>query len=133
MYARRTTLLLVAIAAACRTPHEASSDPRRAIRCDTMIHFGLSVEVHDALTGAWIADSAVVLAQMAASIDTLTPGAVSFDGTLRERRGVSRPGVYDLEVRRAGYKSWHVSAVEVKTGRCGIISTSLRAFLLPDH
>lgn len=99
-----------------------------------MIIPALRVEIRDARSGRWLADSAMVLARESGRVDTLRAGAMELDGRLRDRVGADeRTGTYVVEVRRPGYKAWQAGGVAVERGPCHVKTVLLRADLEPEH
>lgn len=135
----RSLVLICAVTHACRGSHEAPAKvtPSRtpgALRCTTSIDPGLIVEIRDARTERWIADSAIVIARSVGYADTLRAGAFGRDGLIRDRRGVyERAGTYALEVRRPGYQTWQDSGVVVTSGVCHVNTLVLRVDLQPNR
>lgn len=106
--------------------------------CDAILIPALRIEIVDASTGAWKADSAtgwarrqagpseplrVAAWRTGATGDTITHLGV--DGT--------GGGEYTVHVERNGYLSWDRQQVEVKSGSCGVEKTTiLKAALEPN-
>jgi hypothetical protein len=103
----RALVSLVALAAAaCDGPSEV---------CAGIGAPGLAVTVTDSLTGAPAAAGATLVA-------TRVRGGAYADSATGDRDDQvlygadDRPGVYDVTVRKAGYREWHRAAVEVRDG-----------------
>lgn len=103
--------------------------------CDAILHPALRIEIVDASTGDWKADSSTGWAQRqggpseplrvvgwrVGTVDTMTHLGV--DGT--------GGGEYTVHVQRSGYLSWDRQKVSVKSGSCGVETTNLKAALEP--
>lgn len=105
--------------------------------CDAILIPALRIEIVDASTGVWKADSATGWAQRqggaseplrvaawrtGATGDTITHLGV--DGT--------GGGEYTVHVERNGYLSWDRQGLEVQSGSCGVEKTNnLKAALEP--
>ena len=132
-------LCLHAVICGCYAPRSVPDDPvlsedRLEPLCTTNIAPGLIVEIRDARSGRWIADSASVLARDGSYVDTLRAGLVGQEGSMHERYGAQeRPGTYAIEVRRPGYRAWRDSGVVVTRNPCHVNTVRLRADLEPDR
>ena len=136
---RSSLVCILAVAVGCRmspgvpekpVPSRVTLEPL----CTTDIAPGLIVEIRDARSGRWIADSATVTARDGNFVDTLRAGAIVRDGSMRDRYGAyERPGTYALEVQRPGYRRWRASGVVLTKGACHVSTEVLHADLEPDH
>lgn len=105
---RSGLLCILVVAVGCRGARSVIDEPAPsrvplAPLCTTEIAPGLIVEIRDARSGRWIADSAAVVARDGNFVDTLRAGASVRDGSMRDRYGAyERPGTYALEVHRPG-------------------------------
>lgn len=93
----------------------------------------LAVEVRDAQTEEFRADSARGVAQDGTYTDSLLivryHGADIVPAALGGAYG--RPGTYTLRVERAGYRPWDTVGVHVQADRCGPITVQVVARLSP--
>ncbi len=104
--------------------------------CDTAVDPALQIEVVDARTGAWKADSATGWAQrQGAPSEPLRLAAwrVGTTGDTITHLGVNGTGSgqYTIHLTRNGYRNWDRQGVVVKSGACGVETTHLTAALEP--
>jgi hypothetical protein len=103
--------------------------------CRGVISRAIEVEVRDARTGEPAAHGAVGIAQSGSYVDTLkvvgwmstpSPESAVLLGGVEER-----PGVYSVQVEKAGYLPWQRSGIRAEQGVCGVITVQLQANLEP--
>jgi len=101
--------------------------------CLPIERLAVEVEVRDAQTEEFRADSARGVAQDGTYTDSLLivryHGADIVPAALGGAYG--RPGTYTLRVERAGYQPWDTVGVHVQADRCGPITVQLVARLSP--
>lgn len=103
--------------------------------CDLGAHPSVTVVVRDSLTGAGIASGATLVVRDGAFADSTSHPADDprFDDiSLSTPRSYERPGVYSLEVRRAGYADWTRHSVRVLQGECHVRSVTVIARMVPE-
>jgi hypothetical protein len=96
--------------------------------CTAPRSIAIEVEVHDSVTGAPRADSAIGTVATAAYADSL-----HHDGSDTTLYGGDRLGTYQVLVRRPDYGDWHQTGIVVSTtGPCGnVLPVQLEARLVP--
>ena len=98
--------------------------------CTREARWGLTVNVHDSLTGAPTASGAELVAHDAAFADTVSvpPNRPDLDAEPLQS-ATERPGVYTVTVRKAGFVDWVRSGVVVTAGECHVETVVLTARL----
>jgi hypothetical protein len=97
---------------------ESPQDPGGGVVCTAQYVYGLSVTVHDKATGQRLCDAEVVAVSGSyrETLQTYGPAA-SCDYT----GAGERPGVYDIQVSRAGFQVGTAPAVRVGADECHVI------------
>ncbi len=101
--------------------------------CPPVETLAVEVEVRDAQTEEFRADSARGVAQDGTYTDSLM--IVRYDGADMVPAALGgaygRPGTYTLRIERPGYQPWDTAGVRVIAGECGPITVHLLARLVP--
>jgi hypothetical protein len=126
--AKTRSLLIVPVllhAAACQDGLEPA--------CLPVVRPAIEVEVRDALTGEFRADSARGIAQDGAYADSLWIVRYHGPEIVPSALGgaYERPGTYSVRVERNGYRPWDTTRVRVQADRCGAFPVRLVARLSP--
>lgn len=95
--------------------------------CTTDVRPALSVQLRDARTGAALGAPATAVARDG----TFADSAEVWAGESSARLAQERPGVYDVTVRKAGYREWARAGVRVRDGECHVRTVVLVAELEP--
>jgi hypothetical protein len=95
--------------------------------CTTDVRPAVAVQLRDARTGAILAGPATAVARDGAFADSVQVGALDSEAWLAQER----PGVYDVTVRKAGYREWTRTGVRVRDGECHVRTVHLVAELAP--
>ncbi|MEW5929824.1 MAG: carboxypeptidase-like regulatory domain-containing protein [Gemmatimonadota bacterium] len=112
--------VLLPLAAGCTTPF-AGRD------CTTDVRPAVSVQLRDARSGAALTGPATATARDGTYLDTQEIGALDSDLRLAQER----PGVYEVAVRKQGYREWTRAGVRVRDGECHVRTVKLVAELEP--
>jgi hypothetical protein len=101
--------------------------------CLPVVRPGIEVEVRDALTEEFRADSARGVAQDRAYVDSLVIVRHSWPQNVPSALGGAwdRPGTYSVRIERNGYQRWDTSGVRVQADQCGASTVQLVARLSP--
>jgi hypothetical protein len=96
--------------------------------CTSDFRFGLIVHVRDSISGAPAASGASLEARSILGVDTASfpAGRPEFDASPLQAAG-ERPGIYDVTVRKAGYRDWTQTGVRVTADECHVRPTRLTA------
>ncbi|HEU0076182.1 MAG TPA: hypothetical protein VFQ76_00960 [Longimicrobiaceae bacterium] len=95
--------------------------------CTTDVKPAVSVLIRDARSGGDLTGPATAIARDGAFADTAEIGA----GDSWAWLALERPGVYEVTVRRAGYREWTRTGVRARDGECHVRTATLRAELEP--
>jgi hypothetical protein len=95
--------------------------------CTTDVRPAVAVELRDARTGAALTAPATAVARDGAFVDSAEVRA----GESSARLAQERPGVYDVTVRKAGYREWKRTGVRARDGECHVRTVRLDANLEP--
>jgi hypothetical protein len=110
-------------------------DPRAGeYLCTADMRPAVIVEIRDARTNAPLALGALGVVRDGAYVDSLRPAeALTADmNTLVSRAAAhERPGVYAIEMQRAGYASFAASDVRVDRDACHVVTARVQAALTP--
>ena len=115
-----TPLALLPLLAGC-------ANPLIGRDCTTDVHPAVSVQIWDARSAAVLTGPATAIARDGAFADTAEVEA----GDSWARLALERPGVYEVTVRRAGYREWTRTGVRAKDGECHVRTATLHAVLEP--
>ncbi len=95
--------------------------------CTLEARSAVTVELHDARTGAALTGPATVVARAGSYADTASiPEDMSSTGLAYERAGL-----YEVTVRKSGYRDWTRQDVAVTRDECHVRTVQLRADLEP--
>jgi len=98
--------------------------------CTLNIVPGVVVKVYDAATGLPTAAGARGSVTDGAYTDSLRGAGMTAEGTLESLAGADeRPGLYTVQVHKAGYVDWSRSGVLVRQGTCHVQTVVLTANL----
>lgn len=102
------------------------------VMCTADFRFGISVQVQDSVTGAWIGSGATLIARDGAYVDSVTGpfGRPDADDAALATAG-ERAGTYDLVVRHDGYRPWSRTGVKVEADECHVHPVSILARMQP--
>ena len=95
--------------------------------CDTGIFPASQVEIRDSVTNAPAAAGAIVIATSGSFTDSMSVPHDLIVGLAQERAGT-----YTVRVRKAGYRLWSRSGIEVRGGECGVTTANVLARLQPE-
>jgi hypothetical protein len=95
--------------------------------CTTDVKPAVSVRIRDARTGAALTGPATAIARDGAFADT---AEITADDPWA-RLALERAGVYEVAVRKAGYREWTRSGVRARDGECHVRTAELVAALEP--
>jgi len=102
-------------------------DPRM---CPDIVEPAVVVEVRNAETGAFEADSALGVLRDGEYVDTMRVSGVTSDGIPRSLQGaMERAGTYDVRVEKDGFRLWTRENITVESGDCGPQTRRLTAEL----
>jgi hypothetical protein len=102
--------------------------------CTAELRPGIVVEIRDAESGAPLAHAAAGEVRDGDYVDELKPGMFenyAFETMYARVAAHERPGIYSVEVRRAGYQTWTASGVRVEDAPCHAQTVTLQARLVP--
>jgi carboxypeptidase family protein len=100
--------------------------------CTADYRHGIELEVRDSRTGAPAAEGAFAIARDGAYVDTLLVIGWGPGGQPLLLGGVhERPGVYDVSLRKSGYRDWMVNGIELTRDECHIITRHVQVRLDP--
>lgn len=102
--------------------------------CTGDIRPAIEVEIRDAESGAPLAAEARGVVRDGTFVDSLRPArSLSSDpaSLLSRQAAGERPGVYNVEVQRTGYRTWTAGGVPVGRDACHVRTRTLRADLEP--
>jgi hypothetical protein len=111
--------------------------PTEEYVCTADFRFGLAVHVKDSATHAWTASGAhlitvdqhgVVVDSGLAFPNTFPAGRADLDSLSLSGAG-EHAGVFQVTVRKPGYKDWIRSGVQVTADKCHVRLTELTALL----
>ncbi len=113
-------LLLASFAAGCESPITCVDVPVPAVR----------VLVEDSVSGAPAASGARLVVRDGSYVDSTAtlPGHPEVDA-LPLSGADNRPGIYEVTVRKAGYRDWLRTGVKVTQGQCNVNTVNLTALL----
>lgn len=117
----------IPLAAALLPLLAACTDLLAGRECTTDVHPAVSVEIRDARTGSLLTGPATAVARDGAFADSSEVRA----GESEARLALERPGVYEVTVRKAGYREWTRTGVRARDGECHVRTARLRAELEP--
>jgi hypothetical protein len=95
--------------------------------CTTDVQPAVAVQIRDARTAAVLTGPATAIAREGAYADT----AEIVAGDSWARLALEREGVYDITVRKAGYREWERAGVPAFDGQCHVQTVTVRADLEP--
>ncbi len=95
--------------------------------CTTDVRPAVSVQIRDARTGSLLTGPATAVARDGAFVDSSDIRT----GESEARLALERPGVYEVTVRRAGYREWTRTGVRARDGECHVRTVRLVAELEP--
>lgn len=122
---RLIAILCVAASAACADP--------AGFDCTLIALPAITVEVTDAISGAYLAEGAWGLVRDGEYVDSLQPFSSGTGGVLRSFQAAhERIGVYEVSVWRDGYDPWTRTGVVVEADVCHVITVPLMAELQPS-
>ncbi len=127
--ARLVTVVALVILTGCENPFVED-----VIVCPTYVSPAIVVEIRDARTGAPLANGATGAVHDGAYVDSLVPHGSTGPGIetlVSMSAAYGRAGTYDVEVNRAGYRSWTVAGVRVTRETCGVRTRQVSASLEP--
>lgn len=119
-YGRLAASALLPLAAGCTTPFAGRE-------CTTDVRPALNVQLRDARTGAALAGPATATARDGTYLDAKEIGTLESELRLAQER----PGVYEVVVRKQGYREWTRAGVRVRDGECHVRTVKLVAELEP--
>ncbi|HYD55176.1 MAG TPA: hypothetical protein VEA99_21245 [Gemmatimonadaceae bacterium] len=104
--------------------------------CTASVEPAIVVEIRDARNGAPLAGLAAGVVRDGAYVDSLRPAGFTDVndpiGSMISRQAASeRPGTYDVEVRRDGFRPWTRTGVRARRGECHVETQRLNAALEP--
>jgi hypothetical protein len=105
----------------------ACGNPLFGVDCTTDVKPAVSVEIWDARSGAVLTGPATTVARDGAFADS----SEIHTGESEARLALERPGVYEVTVRKAGYREWTRTGVRARDGECHVRTARLRAELEP--
>ena len=105
----------------------ACGNPLMGRECTTDVKPAVSVRIQDARSGAALTGPATAVARDGAFADT----AEVDPGDSWARLAQERAGVYDVTVRKAGYREWTRTGVRARDGECHVRTAELVAELAP--
>lgn len=117
----------VALASALLPLLGACTDLLAGRECTTDVHPAVSVQIRDARTGSLLTGPATAVARDGAFADSSEVRT----GESEARLALERPGVYEVTVRKAGYREWTRTGVRARDGECHVRTAQLRAELEP--
>ncbi len=120
---RRTLLLtFLPLAAGCDSPVNCLTIPVPAVR----------VLVNDSVSGAPAASGARLVVRDGSYADSTAapPGHPEVDAFPLSAAD-NRPGIYEVTVRKVGYRDWLRTGVVATEGRCNVNTARLTALLQP--
>ena len=84
---------------------------------------GLTLEVRDSVSAEPSAEGVVAIAREGPYVDTLSVFGYDELGRALLLGGVhERPGVYEVSVRKPGYRDWNVAGVTITGGECHVVA-----------
>lgn len=117
---RFTLAALLPLLAAC-------GSPLMGRECTTDVKPAVSVRIRDARSGAALTGPGMAIARDGAFADTAE--ITAYDPSAR--LALERPGVYEVSVRKAGYREWTRSGVRARDGECHVRTAEIVAELEP--
>jgi hypothetical protein len=107
--------------------------------CTLEIRPGIVLEIRESTTGIPAACGATVTVrddefkeiQTLEPCDPLNPPVPDRLFALQMRFARERPGEYDIEIQKQGFRSWRLEDVRVAAGQCHVQTVTVRAFLEP--
>jgi hypothetical protein len=111
-------------------------DTLTVVDCPAYVPPAIQVQVVDSLSGAWVAEGAEgFIAKGEVSLPLAIWAWEVVDGvpvatTLAPEGGSA--GIYEVEIRRDGYRDWRMGGVVVTEGVCSVETVELVARLQPD-
>ena len=103
--------------------------------CPAVVKPGVVVEVRDVGTAAPIGAGSQGYVVEGTYVDPLTPYEINQSDPsiiLSLQAALNRKGTYSVQVLHQGYQDWTTSGVQVSTDACGVVTTRLRANLVPS-
>lgn len=107
--------------AACETP------PLEVV-CPRVLTPSVQVTALDSLTNVNVTPGATLVLQHSAGVDSVTVPTVPLTSA---HVGEGRSGTFTLRVRRAGYRVWEKTGVQVEAEECGVKTVDVTARLEP--
>jgi len=95
--------------------------------CTDELRMSLAVYVIDAITGASAASGATLIVHSAAFQDSVM---LTRDGPYRQFEDAAGGGVYQIVVRKPGYRDWSQSGIRIESDRCHVESPAIVTALL---
>lgn len=102
-------------------------DPSCIAKSFTLYTPAIVATVTDSVTGQAAATGAVGIAQRPGLVDTMVANTASTLITTVK----ADTGTYSVTITKSGYSAWTAQNVAVKTGSCGVITTTLTPRLQP--
>ena len=99
--------------------------------CTLQPRYALQVTVYDSVSGGGAASGASIVARDGSFVDSVAVVSAPVPAGFFLLLGRDRPGLYQLTVRKVGYRDWTQSGIRVLSNDCGVVRVDIAVRLQP--